>query len=207
MTPHGFLRRLHGHRHAEGSGHTVFTGRKAASYDRASGWAMRPLYRAVARTVVDDLPPGGRLLDVGTGPGRLLVEIARRRPDAHLTGVDPSADMVAYAREHAQASGLGDTVAAQVAGAENLPFADQTFDVVVSSLSAHHWADRTRAVAEQARVLKPGGQLWVCDLHGSTISDELATAFHPADVTRPQLRGLARLFLGCHRAIRSTIPR
>lgn len=203
MGLHAMLHRLRGHGHAGHSDHTVFTGRKAASYDHASGWAMRPLYRAVAGAVAADLPADGRLLDVGTGPGRLLLEIARQRPDAQLFGVDPSADMVDYANEHARAAGVAESVEARVAGAEDLPFADASFDVVVSTLSAHHWADVARGVAEQARVVKPGGQLWLCDLRGSTAADALATVFDPADVSHPRLRGLAGLFVACHRGIRA----
>jgi len=163
---------------------------------------MRPLYRAMARTVVADLPPGGRLLDVGTGPGRLLLAIARLRPDVEAVGIDPSPDMVDRAESHARAAGVGGRVTARVATAEDLPFPDSSFDVVVSSLSAHHWADPARGVVEQARVLRPGGHLWVCDLRrsGPAITQALTTTFGPESPTQARAPGLAGLVLTCHRA-------
>ena len=48
--------------------------------------------------------------------------------------------------------------------AESLPFAAGAFDLVLSTLSAHHWADPTAAINEQVRVLRPGGQLRIYDL-------------------------------------------
>jgi SAM-dependent methyltransferase len=184
-------------------GRMVLVGRHAALYEHASGWALGWLYRGVAGRVAADLPPGGRVLDVGTGPGRLLVELAQRRPDAQVVGIDPSADMVERAERRARGAGLSGRVQAQVAAAEDLPFPDNSFDTVVSSLSAHHWADVPRAVAEQARVLRAGGRLWVVDLRGkpaTALSLALETSFPARGISRPRLGALRDLPLVCHRA-------
>jgi ubiquinone/menaquinone biosynthesis C-methylase UbiE len=98
------------------------------------------------------------VLDVGTGPGVLLVELARRRPDLRLTGVDLSADMIAAA-----ARNLGDRADVRAADVTDLPFEDGTFDLVVSSLSLHHWDDPAGAVPELARVLRTGGRVLIYD--------------------------------------------
>jgi ubiquinone/menaquinone biosynthesis C-methylase UbiE len=182
--------------------HPVLVGRHAALFDKASGLALRWLYRAAADRVATDLPAGGRVLDIGTGPGRLLLEITRRRPDAHLVGIDPSADMVGHAQRHLQAAGAQDATV-HVAAGEDLPFPDAAFDAVVSTLSGHHWADAATAIAEQARVLRPGGVLWLFDLRAKSaagLAEALAAAFAPEAVTRPSLGRLRGAVIGCHRA-------
>jgi len=182
-----------------------FVDRHAATYGRFSGLALRWLYRLAAARVAAELPNGGQVLDVGTGPGRLLLELARRRPDAHVVGVDPSADMVRIANGHLQAAGITRQAEARSAGAEDLPFPDGAFDAVVSTLSAHHWADIAPAVAEQSRVLRPGGTLWVFDLRGRSpaqLTEVLRSSFAEGAVTHPRLGFPRDLFLVCHRALK-----
>jgi ubiquinone/menaquinone biosynthesis C-methylase UbiE len=208
VKPHDLLRNAHGRGHHHGPGTSsagnILTGRHAALYDRfAAGWVLGRLYRAVAAQLVDAVPPGGSLLDVGTGPGRLLVEVARRRPDVRVVGVDPSADMVRHAQDRARLAGLCDRVDVQVAAGETLPFADASFDVVTSTLSAHHWADVATAVGGQTRVLRPGGQLFVYDLRrasSAAVTAALLGHFPAAAIVRPRLGRLARTFMVCDRA-------
>ena len=102
------------------------------------------------------------MLDVGTGPGVLLVELARRRPDLRLTGVDLSADMIAFAGRN-----LGGRGEVHVGDVADLPFEDGSFDVIVSSLSLHHWESPADAVPELARVLRPGGRVLIYDFPGA----------------------------------------
>ena len=161
------------HRHRHDHGDSVIRGAAAVRYDRfVARWLLARLYRAVASDVALVTPPGGDVLDVGTGPGVLLVELVRRRPDIAVAGVDPSEDMVAlaHARLEPMAHFRGQV---HVAPAEQLPFPDASFDVVVSTLSAHHWADPAQALADQARVLRPGGQLRAYDLRSHPV-DRLA---------------------------------
>ena len=182
----------------------VMVGRHAAWFDRLSGWALPWLYRTVAARVVADLRPGAALLDVGTGPGRLLLEVARRRPDVEVSGVAPSADMIGHVAGNAERAGLAGRVRAVIGSAEEIPHPDASFDAVVSSLSAHHWADVTRAIAEQARVLRPGGSLWVFDLRGKSapgLVAALESRFSANDITRPRQRWPVSLLLTCHRAV------
>ncbi len=110
-------------------------------YDLATGVAMGGLYAKIADDLVREIGAAERILDIGCGPGRLLVELARRFPDARLTGVDLDPAMLAAARERLMAEGLDDRVELLVADAVSLPLPDDAFDLVTSSFSLHHWGD------------------------------------------------------------------
>jgi ubiquinone/menaquinone biosynthesis C-methylase UbiE len=98
------------------------------------------------------------VLDVGCGTGALLRRLAARLPDAELAGVDPAPRMLAESRKRL------DGVRLERAAAERLPFADASFDLVVSAMSFDHWAEQKLGLAECARVLRPGGSLVLADL-------------------------------------------
>ena len=139
----------------------LFEGRSSRMYDFVSRRVLRVFYRRLAADVAAEAPPGGAVLDVGTGPGVLLVELAKRRTDLRLTGVDLSADMVAAATRNLEP--FGERAAAQAGDVTALPFADKSFDLIVSSLSLHHWDHPEAAVPELARVLRPGGRVYIYD--------------------------------------------
>ena len=149
--------RVHHHRNCPG----VFSGRGSRIYDRVARTLLHGLYSRIADDLVDVLPDGAEVLDVGTGPGALISELARRRPDLHLVGVDLSADMVNAAQRNL--SEFGDRACAKQGDVTDLPFAADTFDLVVTSFSSHHWDDPAAAVPELARVLRPGGRLYIYD--------------------------------------------
>jgi len=102
------------------------------------------------------------LLDIGTGTGRLL-ELAAPRADRAL-GVDMSRDMLALARARLAERGLADRAAVRQADMYRLPFADASFDAVALQMVLHYAEDPAAALAEAARVLRPGGTLLVADL-------------------------------------------
>jgi ubiquinone/menaquinone biosynthesis C-methylase UbiE len=138
-----------------------FEGRSSRFYDLVARRLVRPLYRRMAVDIAAAAPSGAAILDVGTGPGVLLVELARRRPDLTLTGVDLSADMVTVANRNLRRFSGRATV--RVGDAARLPFDEGSFDLVVSSLSTHHWDEPDAAVPELSRVLRPQGRVLIYD--------------------------------------------
>jgi ubiquinone/menaquinone biosynthesis C-methylase UbiE len=101
-----------------------------------------------------------RALDVGCGPGHTALALAPRA--ASVLGIDLSEAMLEQARRLAAERGIGNVLFRR-ADVERLPFADASFDVVASRQSAHHYGDVRAALAELARVLRPGGRLLVLD--------------------------------------------
>jgi ubiquinone/menaquinone biosynthesis C-methylase UbiE len=149
------------HRHHHRNVPAAFAGRSSRVYDRVARRLLRGVYRRLASDVAASTPEGATVLVVGTGPGVLLVELARRRPDLTLIGVDLSADMVAAAARNL--APFGARVSVEQADVAELPFADGTVDVVVSSLSLHHWDRPREAIGELGRVLRPRGRLRIYD--------------------------------------------
>ena len=106
------------------------------------------------------------MLDVGCGPGRLAMVFAERvGPAGSVNGIDPAAEMIKRAASRARKRGLPATF--QVAFAQDLPFADGTFDAVACTLALHHVAedDQLTAVQEMSRVLKSSGRLLIAEFH------------------------------------------
>lgn len=103
------------------------------------------------------LPPHGRLLDVGTGTGDLAALARRREPTIHVVGADFTYEMMAVGRQQPARARLPFVQADTLA----LPFADGEFDAVVSAFLVRNVVARRQALAEQARVTKPGGRV-VC---------------------------------------------
>ena len=119
----------------------------------------RGLYRKAAGRLASALPQNAHILDIGTGPGHLLVAIARQQPHATLRGIDISPHMTYEARRVIESAGLTGRITIQQADAAALPFDTATFDCVISMMSYHLWEDPPRGLAEARRVLKPGGSL------------------------------------------------
>ncbi|QWF82453.1 class I SAM-dependent methyltransferase [Amycolatopsis sp. CA-230715] len=112
-------------------------------------------------------PESGAVLDIGCGPGTLALRIARSRPDLRVSGVDPSAAMVDYAAKAASRRGFAGRVDFAVGQAARMPFEPGSFDVVVSTMSFHHWAALPDVVRELRRVVRPGGRIFVYDMRAA----------------------------------------
>jgi ubiquinone/menaquinone biosynthesis C-methylase UbiE len=154
--------------HAEKRMHT--TGRvlhRAVGYDILAWLFMLGTGERALREKLADLAqlqPGELVLDAGCGTGTLAITAKRRvGPSGAVHGVDPSAEMIARATKKARKADLD--VAFQTGVAEALPYPNETFDVVLSTLMLHHLprAPRRAFAQEIGRVLKPGGRVLVVD--------------------------------------------
>jgi ubiquinone/menaquinone biosynthesis C-methylase UbiE len=127
---------------------------------------LRGKWQALRRKTADlaQLQPGETVLDVGCGTGtQALIAKERVGETGRVSGIDPSSQMIARARWKAKRRRL--PVDFQAAVIEQLPFPDQTFDVVLSTFMMHQLPDdlKRQGLVEIARVLKPGGRLLVVD--------------------------------------------
>ena len=155
----------HGRRAARG--HTVAGGiliGHAGVYDTLSRLLLGPLIEGIAADVAAAAPAGARVLEVGCGPGHLSIRLARHGFD--VSGLDLDSAMIARAQANADRPGNSDQPRPSflVGDVAALAFPNRSFDLVVSTLSMHHWADPTAGLAEIGRVLRPGGRALIWDL-------------------------------------------
>ena len=141
---------------------------------RGKARALRQKTVSLAR-----VQPGETVLDVGCGTGTLAIDVARRVGRAgHVAGVDPGSQQIARARAKADRRNV--SIDFQIGVIEHLPFPDQTFDVVFSTLMMHHLPAplKRQGLAEIARVLKPGGRLVIADFTHKKERQGRAARFH-----------------------------
>jgi ubiquinone/menaquinone biosynthesis C-methylase UbiE len=134
-------------------------------------------YELVARDILSYCS-GGSILDVGTGPGWLLLKLHQLSPGLRLTGVDASPSMVATARKNLGKARLSEVIPVKEGEASDMPFPDSSFDLVVSTGSIHHWKDPKAGLNGVYRVLKHGGYALVFDLVSDTPATVLKEAAH-----------------------------
>lgn len=126
----------------------------AEAYDRFMGRYSRPLAAVFADSA--RLPPVGRALDVGCGPGSLTAELSSRFGPDQVAGVDPSESFVAAAHERFPWADI------RHGRAEELPFDDDVFDATLAELVVHFMTDAAAGAREMVRVTRPGGVVAAC---------------------------------------------
>jgi len=138
----------------------------AARYDFVNRVISLGIDQSWRRKTVQALELGenARALDLATGTGDLALLIAGAAPGSRVVGLDPSLKMLEIARGKVTAAGLDARVELVAGDAEALPFADATFDGVSIAFGIRNVPDRARALAEMARVIRPGGRVAVLEL-------------------------------------------
>jgi ubiquinone/menaquinone biosynthesis C-methylase UbiE len=134
----------------------------ASAYVKATAMVVESYYRPVAQEVVANLDEG-TILDLGTGPGYLPVEIAKRSSLINVIGVDLSRKLIEMARSNAAKAGLTDRLTFQAGNAGRLDFADSSFDMVISTGMLHSLKEPVNVMQEIYRVLKPDREAWIFD--------------------------------------------
>jgi arsenite methyltransferase len=158
-------------------------------------WGSKVGKLRVRDRLLDAMPWRGdeQVLDVGCGRGLMLLGAAKRLTTGKAVGIDlwqtqdQSGNSPDTTRANARAEGVAERVELHTGDARQLPFADGTFDVVVSSWALHNIYDaegRRQAVGEIARVLKPGGRVALVDIRHTTEYADALRAAGLADVTR-----------------------
>lgn len=136
---------------------------------------LTPLFDSILRATVREstfkpallgqanLQPGQRVLDLGCGTGTLVIMAKQRQPECDVSGIDADPEILDLARRKAASARVQIDFAQGLAG--ELPYADELFDRVLSTLFFHHLesADKGATLAEIRRVLRPDGELHVAD--------------------------------------------
>lgn len=160
----------------------------ATSYDRFMGRYSRLLSPQMADLA--GLVAGDRVLDVGCGPGALLGELVGRLGSDAVAAVEPSEQFVNAARERFPG------VRIEQAGAEALPFDDNSFDASLAQLVVHFMSDPVAGISELRRVTRPGGKVVACvwDFQGGrgplSLFWDVARELDPGAIDESRLAGV-----------------
>ena len=140
--------------------------RIAGRYDLLNRLMSLGLDRGWRRRAVAALPqtPGARILDLATGTADVALEVLRQNPRASVVGLDPSPKMLAVGAAKVAARGLAERIELAPGRAEDLSFADDSFDGVTIAFGIRNVPDRERALREMARVTRPDGRLAILEL-------------------------------------------
>jgi ubiquinone/menaquinone biosynthesis C-methylase UbiE len=141
--------------------------RWASFYDISVNIMTLGCVHRLRRMTVDQalLQSGETLLDVGCGTGGVTIPAKIRVGETgSAAGIDPAPEMISVARRKAKRAGI--EIDFRVGVIESLPFPDETFDVVTSSLMMHHLPHhlQVKGLAEIRRALKPGGRILIADM-------------------------------------------
>jgi arsenite methyltransferase len=137
-----------------------------------------------------------RILDLGCGRGAVLLMAAQCLTTGQAVGIDlwrnfdQSGNSAKATRRNAIAEGVADRIELHTGDMTALPFADNSFDVIVSSLAIHNIsgrAGREKAIDEAVRVLRPGGRLMIADVRGTRQHQAQLAKIGMSDVTRRRL--------------------
>lgn len=140
----------------------------AKSYQKIAREIFAPIYPVIAQNIIDETGVGGGLcIDLGAGPGNLGIELARLVSDLSVVLYDMSEDMLRAAERNIDENRLSDRVTTRLGKAEELPFPDNTADLIVSRGSIFFWEDQAKGIREAYRVLKPKGAAYIGGGFGS----------------------------------------
>jgi ubiquinone/menaquinone biosynthesis C-methylase UbiE len=121
------------------------------------------LLRELQGTVADEVTKkvaSGTILDVGTGPGYLPIEIAARNRYLQIVGLDVSRDMIKIAHTNSSRA-RAENVQFLVSDVSISCVQNESVDLAVATLSFHHWSSPTKAFEELSRVTKRSGEVWI----------------------------------------------
>ena len=104
-----------------------------------------------------------QLLDVATGTGDFAIEMAKTLQPEKITGIDIADTMLEIGRKKIHSKGLDTIIEMTQGDSENIPFPDNTFDIVASSFGVRNFENLEKGLSEMLRVLKPGGHILILE--------------------------------------------
>jgi ubiquinone/menaquinone biosynthesis C-methylase UbiE len=131
-------------------------------YDKYPDRIFVKWFQQIAKDI-KDRQISGTIIDVGTGPGRLPLEIVKQVANVEVVGIDLSEDMMRIARKNAEEEGLTERVRFKVGSAYDTGFGDCSVDLVISTGVIHHLREPINAFNEIHRILKRGREAWMYD--------------------------------------------
>jgi demethylmenaquinone methyltransferase/2-methoxy-6-polyprenyl-1,4-benzoquinol methylase len=133
------------------------------TYDKANDWITFGMARQWRKALVEwsDGNPKAQILDCATGTGDLAIDFKNTLPDSNVIGSDFCEGMLEYAPLKAKNKNL--EIKFEVADVTQLPYANETFDIVSIAYGIRNVLDRKKAFSEMARVLKPGGRMMILE--------------------------------------------
>ena len=134
----------------------------ASSYEKATRMVIGEYYGQVAEEIVSVFK-SGVILDLGTGPGYLPIEIVRRTPDINIIGVDLSRKLIQLAQANATKAGLSHRLRFEVGNSAELHFNNASFDMMISTEMLHSLKNPIAVLKEIYQMLKKGGEAWIYD--------------------------------------------
>ena len=134
----------------------------ASIYEKATRMVIESYYAQVAEEVVSNLK-AGKILDLGTGPGYLPIQIVKQSRSIRVDGIDLGRKLIEMAKENALKAGVADRLNFEIGNAARLRFEDGSYDMVISTGMLHMVRDPIKMLTECYRVLKPGGEAWIYD--------------------------------------------
>jgi ubiquinone/menaquinone biosynthesis C-methylase UbiE len=154
-------------------------GAVARWYDKSTRKDMER-FRTLAARLRTVLSQGGDVLEVAPGPGFCAIEMAKGGR-YRVTGLDVSRTMVELARRNAAEAGVD--VDFRQGSASAMPFADESFDLLVCSAAFKNFSEPHKALEEMHRVLRPGGTALVVDLRTDVPMSEINEYFRATDLS------------------------
>lgn len=136
-------------------------------------------FQALAQRLTKAIHSGSRILEVAPGPGYLAIEIAKRGPYA-ITGLDISKTFVEIATANARRASV--KIDFQHGNASAMPFADNTFDLILCRAAFKNFSQPLEAMNEMHRVLKPHGRALIIDLRKDASMDDISAYIKDANV-------------------------
>jgi arsenite methyltransferase len=160
---------------------------RAQSYAKQMKMGSRVMYAPFARKIVECQAPlerGAMIVDLGTGPGLLSIQLYKLWPQAKIIGVDLSGEMLEIAKKNADKAGISN-YETRLGRAEEIPIESNSVDLVVTQSSLHEWENPRQGFSEIFRILKPDGSLILKDYNRAWLSTwkrKLLGGFHHLDM-------------------------